>query len=73
MKKTLSATKDVSSVMDETSRTKFYHLKTTLEEQLEIIKTLDNDILNLLGEEEETAEVIANEIEESGTLRADIV
>lgn len=74
MKKTLAETKGVSHDMDEKSRQRHYHLKSTLTEQLQALTKLDSDILDLLNEDEtiEDEAVLANEIEEAGNLRADI-
>ena len=73
MKKTLAETKGVSHDMDEESRQRLYHLKSTLMEQLEALTKLDSEILDLVNEDEMIEdEVVAHEIEEAGILRADI-
>lgn len=47
--------------------------KSSLEEQLGVIRRLDSDILKVLGDTDETEEAaIANEIEEAGVMSADV-
>ena len=74
VKKTIAETKSVShDEMDENSRRRLFHLKSTLTEQLQAITKLDADILAALLEDDTTEEeVLTNEIEEAGTIRSDI-
>ncbi|CAB4017825.1 Hypothetical predicted protein [Paramuricea clavata] len=72
IKKTLGEVKGLLS-NPELERETLYNRKSSLEEQLGVIQTLDNDILKVLEDTDETEEaVIANEIEEAGVSRADI-
>ncbi|CAB4010813.1 Transposon Ty3-G Gag-Pol poly [Paramuricea clavata] len=71
-KKTLGEVKGLLS-NPELERETLFNRKSSLEEQLGVIQTLDNDILKVIEDTDETKEaVIANEIEEAGVLRADI-
>ena len=57
----------------ERDRGTLYNRKSSLEEQLAVVQALDNEILRLLENADETEEAaISNEIEEAGVLRADI-
>ena len=64
VKKTLAETKGVSHDMDEESRQRLYHLKSTLMEQLEALTKLDSEILDLVNEDETIEdEVVAHKLE----------
>ncbi|CAB4035316.1 E3 ubiquitin- ligase DZIP3 [Paramuricea clavata] len=66
VKKTLGEVKGLLS-NPELERETLYNRKSSLEEQLGVIQTLDNDIVKVLEDKDETEEaVIANEIEEAG-------
>ena len=52
VKKTLVETKRVSHDMDEESRRRLYHLKSTLMEQLEALTKMHSEILDLVNEHE---------------------
>jgi hypothetical protein len=72
IKKTLGEVKGLLS-NPELERETLFNRKSFLEEQLGVFQTLDNNILKVLEDTDETEEaVIANEIEEAGVLRADI-
>ena len=71
--KTLGDIKKNGGNLKKEERTKIINLKSSLEEQYEAIKALDNEILDLLSDKEGVEdEEINTEIEEAGRLRADI-
>ena len=71
--KTLGDIKKNGENLKKEERTKIINLKSSLEEQYEAIKALDNEILDLLSDKEGVEdEEINTEIEEAGRLRADI-
>ena len=72
IKKTFGKVKGMLS-NPERDRGTLYNRKSSLEEQLAVVQALDNEILRLLENADETEEAaISNEIEEAGVLRADI-
>ena len=71
--KTLGDIKKNEENLKPEERAKIINLKSSLEEQYEAMKALDNEILDLLSDKEGVEdEEINTEIEEAGRLRADI-